>query len=162
MQTPQRKLQDINRLLSAFPPGNWSDPEQAMRSYLLAVDDYAAPDVEVAVDALIKGVAPGVNPNFVPAPAAVGAECHRQCHLRANREDLERRLRPALPAPDVVKSPESQQRVRDFLKQLGIKQDDEQAEGRERHRAQIAKGNAYFDPPRGFSIGDPEGHEDAA
>ena len=71
MQSPQAKLKDISRLLASWPSAAGEGDEQ-LRSYLLAVDDYPADDVTAAVDALIKGIAPGVNPSFLPPPAVVG------------------------------------------------------------------------------------------
>lgn len=90
-----------------------------MRGYLLAVDDYQAGDVTVAVDALIKGDAPGVNPNFLPPAAVVGGECRRQMNLRLRREELAQRPRLSLPKPltppDAPPTPESEARVREMM-----------------------------------------------
>jgi hypothetical protein len=156
-------LADINRLLSGYPPGNWTDPEQALRSYLLAVDDYPAQDVEAAVVALIKGVAPGVNPGFLPPPAVVGAECKRQNNLRCEREARDKRLHPALPPPDVERTPESRARVKAMIDQtvanLAAKSLDDPVE---RHRRRIAKTNERFDANPYFEVGDPEDTADAA
>jgi hypothetical protein len=149
-------LKDISRLLASWPSAAGEGDEQ-LRSYLLAVDDYPADDVSAAVDALIKGIAPDVNPSFLPPPAVVGAECHRQNHLRASREDLERRLHPRLPPPDVKRTPESQARVRDMVAGVIAKLAVDPGEDPvERHRRRVAKANAFFE------AGDPEGQDDAA
>lgn len=111
-------MKDINRLLSAYPPGSNPDPEQALRNYLLAVEDYPWPDVTAAVDAFIKGSAPGVNASFLPPASAVGAECRRQMNLRLDREARDKAMRPKLPPPDVERTVESQARVRGMVAQL--------------------------------------------
>lgn len=157
-------MKEITRLLGSWPSAAApADGDEQLRSYLLAVEDYPAQDVEAAVVALIKGVAPGVNPNFLPAPAAVGAECHRQNHLRADREDRERRLRPALPPPGIERTRESQTRVRELVERTvsGLRSADEDTP-EARYRAQLRKANAYFDAERGYSAGDPDGDEAAA
>jgi hypothetical protein len=161
MQEPQRKIRDINRLLSAYPTANTAeDAEQALRNYLLAVDDYPAEDVETAVDTLLKGTAPGVNPNFLPAAPAVGAECHRQNHLRAEREDRDRRLRPALPPPDIERTPESQAKVRELMQRTvnGLKAMSPDEDPTTRHRRIIGWANDRTDRIR-WSVGDTEGTE---
>lgn len=114
MQYPQAKLKEITRLLASWPSAAGEGDEQ-LRSYLLAVEDYPAQDVEAAVTTLIKGIAPGVNPNFLPPPAALGSESHRQNHLRCDREDRDRRLRPALAPPDIEHTPESRARMKVIL-----------------------------------------------
>lgn len=163
MQSPTRKIEDINRLLACFRTPGQADPadaEQQFRNYIFAVDDYHAADVEAAVEALIKGTAPGVNPSFLPPPPVVGAECRRQMNLRLDRE---RDRRPKLPPPDVERTPESQARVRELVERTvrGLRTadaDDPQA----RHRRQIEKANAYFDAERGYSVGDMDAQDDAA
>ena len=163
MQSPQAKLKDITRLLASWPSATGEGEEQ-LRSYLLAVDDYTAGDVTAAVDALIKGIAPGVNQSFLPPPAVVGGECRRQMGLRHRSEDLEKRYRPALPSPDIERTPESQSRVRELMERTigGLKRMTEDDDHVERHRSVLRTTNEYFDAERGFSVGDPEGAADAA
>jgi len=131
-----------------------------LRGYLLAVDDYPADDVERAIDQLVKGTAPGINPSFRPKPSETGAECRRQMNLRLDRE---RDRRPKLAPPDVERSPEAQARVRELVERTvkGLRTadaDDPQA----RHRRQIEKANAMFDAERGYSVGDMDAQDDAA
>jgi hypothetical protein len=163
MQSPQAKLKDIKRLLGVYPPLNTADAEQAVRNYLLAVDDYTAADVEAAVDTFIKGSAPGVNPSFLPPPPAVGAECRRQLNLRLDREARDKLSRPALPEPDVERTPESQARVRELVERTvhGLRTPDSD-DPAARHKRRMEKTNARFDQERRYSVGDRDGHEDAA
>lgn len=158
-------MKDITRLLGSWPSAAAPvDGDEQLRSYLLAVEDYPAQDVEAAVVALIKGVAPGVNPGFLPPPAVVGAECKRQNNLRCEREARDRRLHPALPPPDVERTPESQARVKALIDgavaNLASKSLDE--DPIERHRRRIAKTNERFDRDPYFEVGDPEDEADAA
>jgi hypothetical protein len=129
-------LAQIRRILALWPPQEADDGEELLRNYLLAVEDYLAVDVELAVTGFIKGIAPGVNPSYRPKPPEVGAECRRQMNLRLDREARERSYRPKLPAPDIVHTPESRARVKAMV---------------ERATAQLS-GKL---PPH-VSIGDPE------
>lgn len=157
-------MKELTRLLGSWPSAAApADGDEQLRSYLLAVDDYPADDVERAVTSLIKGVAPGVNPGFLPPPAVVGAECRRQMNLRVDRENLDKRLHPALPPPDIAKSAESRARVAELVKRTvaGLKGPEEE-DPHERHRRRIAKTNERFDADPYFEVGDPEDHEAAA
>lgn len=166
MQSPTRKIEDITRLLACFRTPGQADPadaEQQFRNYIFAVDDYPAADVEAAVEALIKGSAPGVNPSFLPPPPAVGAECRRQLNLRLDREARDKLSRPALPKPDVERTPESQARVRELVERTvrGLRTPDAD-DPVARHKRQLDKTNARFDQERGYSIGDRDEEWDAA
>ena len=163
MQSPQAKLKDIQRILALWPSQAADDGEELLRAYLLAVEDYHADDVTRAVDTMVKGTAPGINPGFRPKPSEVGAECRRQLNLRVDRENLDKRLHPALPPPDIERSPESRARVAAMVKQVAANlAAPPEEDPKERHRRRIAKTNEVFDAERGFSVGDPEGAADAA
>jgi hypothetical protein len=161
MQSPQVKPNQVRRILALWPPQATDDGDELVRGYLLAVEDYHADDVWRAVDTLIKGTAPGVNPSFRPKPSEVGAECRRQMNLRLDSEYRTKLSQPKLAPPDIERTPESQARVRELMKQtlLGLKRvtDDDPIA---RHRAVLRKANEYFDAERGFTVGDD--HEDAA
>lgn len=164
MQSPQAKLKDIQRLLGVYPPVNTDDPEQVVRNYLFAVDDYAAQDVTTAVDAFLKGSVPGTNAAFLPNAPVLAAECRRQMNLRLDREYRDNLTRPKLPPPDIERTPESQARVRELMERTarGLKSMTEDDDPVERHRRQMQRANDYFDAERGFSVGDPEDAADAA
>jgi hypothetical protein len=141
-------LKEITRLLGSWPSAVASaDGDEHLRGYLLAVDDYPAQDVEAAVTSLIKGVAPGVNPSFLPPPAVVGAECRRQMNLRLDSEHRARLARPKLPPPDIERSPESQARVRQLVAEtvanMQARSLDEAPQ--ERHRRVVARANQWWD-----------------
>lgn len=141
MQSPQGKLKEIRRILTLWPSQAADEGDDLVRAYLLAVDDYPADDVTMAVDTLVKGVAPGVNPGFRPKPSEVGAECRRQMNLRLEREARGRTYRPKLPAPDIAHSPESRARVAALV---------------------AAAVGSLTGLPRNVTVGDPEDHEAAA
>lgn len=145
---------------------------------MLAVDDFAPIDVEVAVDTLIKGAAPGVNPNFLPPPATVGAECRRQLHLRLDHEA--RVAKPRLPPPGVEHSPESRARIKAMVDAVAskaslpdaIRDKSSKARGEADTRWLLNRGDLVEHPGnpypvsrkllRQFEVGDPEGEADAA
>ena len=167
---PQAKLKDITRLLASWPSANGEGAEQ-LRSYLLAVEDYPPGDVEAGINSLIKGNAPGVNPNFLPPPAVVGGECRRMMNLRLESERRNKLRQPALPPPDVEIGPEERARVKAkidaFLADQAVEPTDQAAV--KRRNDQWARTNARFAPDmtndammerlirkRGYSAGDPE------
>lgn len=88
--------------------------EQAVREkvdrakvYFEAVASYDAGDVETAVGNFLAGSAPGHNPSFAPPAPLVGAETRRVMNLRLDQANRDRALRPKLPPPPAVKTPES-------------------------------------------------------
>ncbi len=175
MQSPQAKLKQVRRILALWPSQAADEGEELLRGYLLAVEDYPAQDVERAVDQLIKGTAPGVNPSFRPKPSETGAECRRQMDLRLRAEDLERRYRPQLPPPDIERTPESQARVRAMVAELVGRispdaQPETEAQTADRKKWQDRM-DARFAPPQdgasmrqrlGFEVGDFDGDRDVA
>lgn len=166
-------MKEIHRLLGSWPSQATGDGEEQLRSYLLAAEDYPAGDVEAACTALIKGVAPGVNPNFLPPPAAFGAECRRQLNLRLDHEARNKPKHTALPAPEISEA--ERERVKAgfaaLVADLGANLQTDDAAAVARRKALLSKGNARFAPDMsedaiarrlGFSVGDEIGHEDAA
>jgi hypothetical protein len=167
-------LKDITRLLASWPSATGEGEEQ-LRSYLLAVDDYPADDVTAGIDALIKGIAPGVNPNFLPPPAVVGGECRRQMGMRLDSERRDNMCKPRLMPPDIQHTPDErarmQAKVDQFLADVAVKTEDPALV--KRRNEQWTKTNARFMPDMspealsrrlgrkaGFTVGDD--HEDAA
>lgn len=152
-----------------WPSQAQDDGEDLLRAYLLAVEDYAVGDVEAAVDELVKGTAPGVSPSFRPKPSETGAECRRQMNLRLESEARARR--PALPPPDVVRSPESRARVAamaqraiEDIASTMLTPDAETSRRRQRFNERM---QVRFDPKTerealarlGYSVGDPDGED---
>jgi hypothetical protein len=147
-----------------------NDPDEVLRNYLLAVEDYDFSDVEAGIITLIKGTAPGVNPNFLPPPPAVGAECRRQMNMRLEHARLIRK--PQLPPPMVEHSDEERERVKArldaYLNDTGAAKID----GADREIAgALRRANERFKPSDdpvemkrrlGFEVGDPEDEADAA
>jgi len=155
-QNHQRIAIAFDRLFRTYGPlGQGSTPEEVARDrmervkvYFDAVAMYPEDDVEAAVDALLAGSAPGVNPNFAPPAPVVASECRRQMNLRLRRLELERMARPQLPPPDIEKTPEARERakakVAEFLASLSAPDSD--VEATKRRNEQFAKTNARFYP----------------
>lgn len=139
------------------------------------MDDYTAGDVELAINALIKGIAPGVNPNFLPPPAVVGGECRRQMGMRLDSERRDNLRKPRLMPPDIIHTPDErarmQAKVDAFLAEVAVKTEDPALV--KRRTEHWAKVNARFMPDMsdealaerlgrkaGYSVGDD--HEDPA
>lgn len=114
------------------------DGDELLRAYLLAVEDYAAADVTAAVDLMVKGTAPGINPGFRPKPSEVGAECRRQLNLRVDRENQHTRLHPRISPPDIVKTAESRAKFKNIVDQVVANLASPEESPHERHRRRIA------------------------
>ena len=127
------------------------------------------------MDAFLKGSVPGANAAFLPRAPVLAAECRRQMNLRLDSEHRRRAVTPALPAPTIEHSPDSQARVGELVRATvaGLKRVTEEADGDQtKHRAEgWARTNASFMPDMderemerrlGFVIGDDEGQADAA
>ena len=158
----------MERLFRAYPQSDRANDDlrermERFRLYLEAVEPYDLRDIGAAVQSFITGSAPGVNAAFLPPAPLVAAECRRLMNLRVDRENRDKRLHPALPPPDVERSPESRAKVKamidDVVANLAAKSLDDPVE---RHRKRIAKTNERFDRDPYFEVGDPDGAADAA
>lgn len=169
MQSPQAHLIQIRRILALWPPQAGDSGEELLRSYVLAIEDYPAGDVEAAVDNLIKGVAPGVSPSFRPKPPEVGAECRRVMNLRLDSEQRRFAPRGSLPAPTIERTPESQARVAEMMHKAvaGLASELRTPDAEETRRKRSFQSRVFdrFDPPQtdeemrqrlGFTVGDPD------
>lgn len=170
MNNPTETLSAISSLLSAFP-GTHSDPEGAVRGYIMAVQSFEPQDVREAVRRLIAGQVAEHDGRYCPTPPQLA---------RATRKALEDRLdatrdrRPALPKPDIKRSEESRARVAalmaEHIEWLVQGKRTEDAEADRRRRELMAKTNARFQPdmspeaqrqrlvrPQWYEVGDPDG-----
>ncbi len=151
------------------------DRIERARVYFEAVAPYGVADIEAGSRSLLSGSAPGVNPNFLPPAPVVAAECRRQMNLRLDRENREKKLRPALPPPDIERTPEQRERARQLVARavagLTSKTAAEDAEQARRRQQLWDRTNSTFEPTMadqeierrlGWRTGDPEGAEDAA
>jgi hypothetical protein len=176
MQAPTKKLNEVHRLLSAFPATASADPEQALRNYIEAVEDYPADDVEAGVTMFIKGTFPGFDGRFAPTAPMLATACRRAMEERLDRQ---RDRRPALPPPDKPPpTPEQRERamalVRQFEAQVAANNLTEDAAAARRKSELLQRTNARFMPDmdedalaerlglsRGFSVGSPESEREA-
>lgn len=167
-------MKDIQRLLSAFPATSQADPTLVLHNFLMAVEDWPADIVTDAVDSFIKGGFPGFDGRFAPTPPQLGTAC-RQAQEKVNRTAyLNRMARPALPPPDIEKTPEQRLRAKakiaEFVASVSPDPADEATIAI--RNARWAKVNARFDPPQddasvmerlmGYSVGSPESDDAAA
>lgn len=155
----------------------------AAEVYMRAVAPYTAADIEQAVDEFLTGAVPGHNAAFAPTAPQVGAVCRRVMERRLDTENRMRRLRPALPAPDIIHTPEQQARakaqVEAFIASQGPTQLDQRVidqASRDRMAAHDSFFADQFVPTEGgvgrisktlakklgYDIGSPEADENAA
>lgn len=180
-QNHQRIAAAFERLFRTYGSlGQGSTPEEVARDrmerikvYFDAVALYAEEDVEVAVDNFLTGSAPGHNPSFAPPAPLVGAEVRRVMNLRLDHEARIRK--PALPPPDIEKTPGSRERVLRLANQhidqlASALRTDDAAKAHERKRWQD-RIDARFNPSQdeaemaqrlGFTSGDRDGEANAA
>lgn len=139
----------LKLLFATFPPQT-GDLVAMMQAYEMSLSGHDKRDVEAAVNRLVRGEVPEHNPSFAPSASLLGAVV-RKC--MNDRLDSERRARkPALPPPDVVRTPESRERVRrlaeEAIRKLGGTMRTEDAE-RDKRMADLTKRTQErFDPPQ--------------
>jgi len=106
-------LAAINKLLSPFPQTTANgSADEVLRRYVEALTDYTLWDIETAVEAYLTGRAPGFDGRFAPTAPMLASACRRAMEERLDRENRARRMRPALPPPDVERTPASRARVK--------------------------------------------------
>lgn len=192
MQDQTAKLKALRKLFGQFPeaggPANESVEARAERmalratGFLTALDGFALDLVEDAVDLVLRGELPGHDGRFAPTPPMLATACRLVAEKHARRRYIDGIKAPRLAAPEIPKTDEQRQRVRDLAKHAAetigaVNMDTTEAEivaSKERW----AKVNARFDPPQddasltdrlnlnrdsqGYDIGAPESDEAAA
>lgn len=182
MNDQQKISAALERLFRTYPSQIKGDSEldvarnrvASAKVYFDAVAPYTSGDVEAAVEAFLTGAVPGHNAAFAPSAPQVGSACRRAMEKRLDIENRARRLRPALPAPEIEKTPEQRAKakaqVAEFVASVA---DSPAAEATTKQRnAQWARVNARFDPPQddaslmerlmGYSVGSPESEREAS
>ena len=185
-------MKALRRLFGQFPeaggPANETMGARAERmalrttGYLTAIDGFATDLVEDAVDLVLKGELPGHDGRFVPTPPMLATACRLAAEKLARQRYLAGLAAPRLAPPQIVHTPESQERVRQLAKHAAevigsVDLHNSEAEivaSKERW----AKVNAHFAPPQddasltdrlnlhrdslGYDVGAPESEENAA
>lgn len=181
MDRTQQIAEAFDRLFRTYLQSDRDDPERLAIDrlgkasvYFEAVEDYDTADVLAALKNFGNGSAPGHNPEFIPSAPVVGAEARRVRNLRLDSEARDRALRPALPEPPIVRSPESRARVKAMADALGARLRSNDAAAAEQSQQRAMRVNSRLEPDMsdeairkrlnlgsglGYSVGDPEGDE---
>lgn len=179
MNTPKHILAVVNRLLSPFPAGSQGAGEDVLREYVRVAQSYTDADLTAGADLLMSGRYPGYDGRFAPSPPQFGAACRKALEDRLDAQALERRMRPTLPPPDIEKTAESRRAVlaktAAIVEKLAAQTRTEDAAIAKERQQRQERTNARFTPdmsreavaqrlyPRSpWTVGDPEGAEDAA
>lgn len=109
-------MKDIQRLLAAFPPIS-GDAALILHNYLMAVEDYAADDVEAAVTMYIKGTIPGFDGRYVPTAPMLATGCRKVIEERSRKSYYASFNAPRLAPPDIEKTDEQRARARAKMQQ---------------------------------------------
>jgi hypothetical protein len=169
-------MNDIPRqltiLFSTFPPQP-GELEAQIEAYGIALEGHDVQDIEAAIRRFIRGEVEGHNQSFPPTAAKLGAVVHECMHKRLDALNLEKRLHPRLPAPDIEHSPESIARVRAMVADLvpklrtkdaadEVRKAAEQKRWQERMDARFIPDETPEAMKARLHIGDPEGDRDVA
>jgi hypothetical protein len=185
-------LKAIRRLFGQFPevggPANEGLEQRAERmalratGFLTALDGFAVDLVEDAVDLVLRGELPGHDGRFAPTPPMLATACRLAAEKNARRNYLNGIKAPRLAAPEIRKTAEQRQRVKELAKHAAetigaVNLDTSEAE-MAASKERWAKVNDYFAPPQdaeslterlnlrrdrlGYSIGSPESDDAAA
>lgn len=125
-------------MLFATFPAQPGDLTAQLEAYGIALEGHDRRDIAAAVRRFIRGEVDGHNQSFPPTASKLGGVT-RSCMIE--RLDAERRQRlktPALPPPDVRKTPEQRARVKAVLEEVS---------------ANLEKMSLR---ERGFDVGDPD------
>lgn len=134
MQTPQRKLKEIQRLLSAFPDTMRGDPTLLLHNYLTAIEDYTADTVSDAVDMFLRCEIPAFDGRFAPTAPVLASGCRFAAEKAARANYLSRLAAPKLPPPQIEHTPEERERIRAMAREAAATLASPAAE----HEAEIA------------------------
>lgn len=104
-------------MLSAFPPLSNTDPDEALRRYFEAIEDFHAYDLEAAVTMFIKGAMPGFDGRYAPTPPMLATACRKAAELRQREAYLKTFTAPRLAPPDIEKTDEQRARARAKMQQ---------------------------------------------
>ena len=150
MQSPQKQSKELARLFSAFPPLSNVDPDETLRRYFEAVEDFNAYDLETAVTLYIKGAVPGFDGRFAPTPPMLANGCRQAAEMRQREAYLASFNASRLAAPTVEKTAEQMERGRALMEaavqRLASMNESESAEAIAASKARWEKVNARFAP----------------
>jgi len=137
-----------------------AEADEMLRVYFEALDDYETQDIEAGIRNMLSGRVDGFNPSFLP-PAPLVAKSVRAAMMA--RLDSEARSRlPALPPPDIEKTPESRARVKAMVDELIANlapAENFNPKGKTMHD-RLAEHDAYFQPTLNYRTGDPDAEGD--
>lgn len=139
-------------------PGDLARDRMAKaKVYFEAVGPYEAVDVQQAVTDFLTGNVPGGwNVAYAPSAPQVGSATRRAMERRIERERLDRLQLPP-PADDFVQDPpEVRAKNRALLDKLAADLASTMAMDDAPLRNLQQRTNTYFDPPLGYSVGDPD------
>lgn len=164
-------------LLGSFPNFSSGDSEGALGSYALVMAKADERDLEPGVMILINGEYPGHDGRFAPTAPQLATAIRMARDARLESERRTKLSQPRLMAPDIERSPEERARVKARIEAFVADQVTEahDPETIKRRNEQWSKTNARFMPDmspeamherlvrkRGYTVGDPEGEQDAA
>jgi hypothetical protein len=162
MHDQTQKLKAIRRMFRQFPevggPANESLEQRAERmalratGFLTALDGFAVGLVEDAVDLVLRGELPGHDGRFAPTPPMLATACRMAAEKNARRNYINGIRQPRLAAPEIRKTDEQRQRVKELAKHAAetigaVNLDTSEAE-MAASKERWAKVNAHFDPPQ--------------
>jgi len=137
-----------------------AEADEMLRVYFEALSDYETQDIEAGIRDMLSGRVDGFNPSFLP-PAPLVAKSVRAAMM--TRLDSEARTRlPALPPPDIEKTPESRARVKAMVDELIAKLAPGESFNPKGKTMQdrLAEHDAYFQPTLNYRTGDPDAEGD--
>lgn len=121
-----------------------------MRRYLEVAQGFDPALVEEGVEICLTGRLPGYTGQFAPTPPMFASACRLAADHFARQRYVDKFATPALPPPDVVKTPEQRARALAMVDQFVAQQaeliEGETSEQTKRRLERYAKVNARFKP----------------
>lgn len=169
-------IPDLLRVLFSTFPASGGDNEAQVAAYALALDGHDMRDIETAFRKLIRGEYDWHNRAFAPSSAILGSAVIQERDARLVSEKRSQLRQPALPPPDVAKTPEQRERalrlMNEFIETQAAIEASNAADTYQARRERFQRANARFKPDMsdaavmerllGYSTGSPESEEHAA
>jgi hypothetical protein len=156
---PEAVAVAFQRLFRTYRFVEPDEADEMLAEYFDALTDYQTCDIEAGIRNMRTGSVDGFNPSFLPPAPLVAKAVRAAMHKRLDSEHRDRLSRPALPPPDIEKSPESRARVKDMisglLKNLAMVEEAETTDSAMLRRA-AERHDSYFTPTLQYTTGDPD------
>ena len=138
------------------------EADEMLREYFECLADYETQDIVTGIGNMRSGRAEGFNPSFLPPAPLVAKIVREAMYKRLDSEARTKRATPALPPPDIEKTPESIAKVKAMVEGLiaNLAPGENFNPKGKTMQDRLAEHDAYFQPTLNYRTGDPDAEGD--